>query len=235
MEVHQCPDGLWFNANKKQCQTPAESGCTVTTEVSPTWTTPIEACWGVRPSQTILRPYPGDCNRFIECYGAQSTVMVCPPHLYFNEVRQLCDWPSESGCDGDDDPRCVDGTTSYWPHPECTKYIECYQGQGYTMECPSGLYFDPEDIMCEDPSQSSCGHTEPTIGPTTTKDSNWTPDPICPWPSNERYLFPYPGDCTKFWECAEGERVAMDCPDNLWFNPILLVCDYPYQSGCIYG
>jgi hypothetical protein len=182
--------------------------------------------------------------------------MSCPPHLYFNYERQMCDWPSLSGCDdttgspdpssttpivppttpaGIDDPRCANGNNDYWPDVDCTKFIECYQGWGYLMDCPSGLYFNPDDKNCEDPSQSGCGYTPPTPNPwTTTKDPDWTPDPDCPWPSNDRYLFPYPGDCTKFLECVVGEKTVANCPDGLWFNPTLLVCDYPYHSGCIY-
>jgi hypothetical protein len=79
------------------------------------------------------------------------------------------------------------------------------------------------------------GYIPPTADPgTTTNDPDWKPDPDCPWPSNDRYLFPYPGDCTKFLECVLGEKTVVDCPDGLWFNPTLLVCDYPYHSGCIF-
>lgn len=58
---------------------------------------------------------------------------------------------------GIDDPRCADGNNDYWPDVDCTKFIECYDGWGYLMECPSGLYFNPDDKHCEDPSISGCG------------------------------------------------------------------------------
>ncbi|EFA00422.1 peritrophic matrix protein 5-A precursor [Tribolium castaneum] len=257
-ETHTCPDNLWFNSVEKRCTDPSSSGCGEhSSSVEPTWSTPNPICWGVLPGQTVLRPYPGDCNKFYECYGSRQTEMNCPPHLYFNEARQMCDWPDVSGCDdttetpnpnptstitppttpsGNDDPRCANGNNDYWPDPDCTKFVECYHGHGYIMDCPSGLYFDSVDKKCEDPSEADCGRTTPTPDPwTTTKSSDWTNDPDCPFPSADRYLFPYPGDCTKFLECWNGEKVAQECPAGLWFNPNLLVCDYPYHSGCKYG
>jgi hypothetical protein len=38
--------------------------------------------------------------------------------------------------------------------------------------------------------------------------------------------FPHP-DCTKFYKCLNGEAFEMECPDDLYYNPTLQVCDYP--------
>lgn len=66
-----------------------------------------------------------------------------------------------------------------------------------------------------------------------TPPPNWTIDPDCR--NSDSYLFPYPGDCTKYYECANSQKIEMDCPSGLWFNPTLTICDYPYQAGCEWG
>lgn len=104
------------------------------------------------------------------------------------------------------------------------------------MDCPNELYYNSDQKKCVILSESDCGKTDtPTRGTTTERPTNWTPDPDCPYPESEGWLFPFPGDCTKFYECAEGRKVEMTCPDNLWFNNEIKECDYPYQSGCTWG
>ena len=39
-------------------------------------------------------------------------------------------------------------------------------------------------------------------------------------------------DCTGFYD-EEGNLIY--CPDGLWFNPTLEVCDWPSESGCEVG
>jgi hypothetical protein len=252
-----CQPGLWFHSGLKKCVAPEESDCMGFT--TPPWTTPHPICWGVRPSETVLKPYEGDCRKYWQCIGADMTLQDCPNYLLFDESRQLCDFPETVNCDdttrtpdpwttrppttrnpttpADNDPRCTGQGLSYWSHPiYCNKYIECYNGGSYEMNCPAGLYFSQEKRHCVNPSESECGRTEPpTHGPTSERPTDWTPHPDCPWPESEGKLMPYPGDCTKFYECAEGKKVAMNCPDALWFNPSILECDYPYQAGCQWG
>ncbi|CAH1371910.1 unnamed protein product [Tenebrio molitor] len=56
-----------------------------------------------------------------------------------------------------DDPRCIDGNTSFWPHPrDCNKYIECYQGDSYEMACPTNTYFSDEYKKCTNADESEC-------------------------------------------------------------------------------
>ncbi|MFE0757138.1 carbohydrate-binding module family 14 protein [Inquilinus sp. NPDC058860] len=47
--------------------------------------------------------------------------------------------------------------------------------------------------------------------------------------------YPNPETCTAFCYCVWGESVWTDCPDGLFFNPELKVCDWPQNSGCKIG
>ena len=41
-----------------------------------------------------------------------------------------------------------------------------------------------------------------------------------------------PVDCSKFYMCAHNVPFEMNCPEGLWFNTKLNVCDYPGYVAC---
>jgi hypothetical protein len=101
------------------------------------------------------------------------------------------------------------------------------------MNCPGGLYFSQEKRRCVNRSESECGRPKPpTHGPTSQRPTDWTSHPDCPWPESEGKLMPYPGDCTKFYECAEGKKVAMNCPGGLYFSQEKRRCVNRSESEC---
>lgn len=46
--------------------------------------------------------------------------------------------------------------------------------------------------------------------------------------------FPHP-DCTLYYQCEHGIPHVRNCPNGLWFNALLDVCDWPSSSGCVAG
>jgi len=44
------------------------------------------------------------------------------------------------------------------------------------------------------------------------------------WPAG---TYPYPSDCRKYVNCANGVTNVMNCPANTVFNPTIKVCDHP--------
>lgn len=61
-------------------------------------------------------------------------------------------------------------------------------------------------------------------------------DPRCPLINPEYVIhLPHDYDCTLFYKCDWGNRVLFECPDGLYFNAELEVCDWPEDSGCIPG
>ncbi len=59
--------------------------------------------------------------------------------------------------------------------------------------------------------------------------SSYAP-PDCPPPNDGAVaLFPCPEDCSKFWECDNGNPVLMHCPDGLCYNSELQVCDFVWN------
>ena len=76
--------------------------------------------------------------------------------------------------------------------------------------------------------------TATTITVSTTTTSS-TPGPgECPPPGerNDTVLLPDPTNCSNFFSCSNGVPILMHCPDGLYFNDELDVCDWPQDAGC---
>ena len=55
---------------------------------------------------------------------------------------------------------------------------------------------------------------------------------ICPDSSDEITFLPSPIDCTKFYVCVDSIPIEMSCPEGLWFDSKLNVCNYPQNATC---
>lgn len=51
-------------------------------------------------------------------------------------------------------------------------------------------------------------------------------------PNGFNGIKPHLTDCSKFLSCANGRTFEMDCGPGTLFNPILSVCDHPYNVEC---
>ena len=60
--------------------------------------------------------------------------------------------------------------------------------------------------------------------------------PICPQGNPDiTYLYPYPDDCRKFYECDNGMLSIYNCPDGLLFCTERGACEYADSPACSYG
>lgn len=58
--------------------------------------------------------------------------------------------------------------------------------------------------------------------------------PQCPSVDPIDYTIQYPAEsCTEFYKCENGVPVLYECPNALFYNAQLEVCDYPERSGCV--
>jgi len=151
-------------------------------------------------------PNPEDCGSFCKCDWGKPVWFACPPGLHFNPVLEVCDWPENAGC--------VPGGE---PEPEVTT-----PGAGVTT--PGGGNTTP-----------GSGNTTPGGGGTTSAP-NGCEKVKCP-STNEGNAthWPNPEDCGSFCKCDWGKPVWFACPPGLHFNPVLEVCDWPENAGCVPG
>lgn len=108
----------------------------------------------------------------------------------------------------------------------------------------------PYDSQASRPNYGSTGYDEQTIqynsqssrpiqgfysqnqqlllGPTSSDEQ--LDSPKCPEGGAGLYTHPY--DCSKFLNCANGLTYIQDCAPGTLFNPVLKVCDFPYNVRC---
>lgn len=140
------------------------------------------------------------------------------------------------------DPQCSGNGTHYVQDShDCHKFFECDNGVLKNFTCPAGLFFNPELSICDWNQPQGCvnskfmslkrninrNSTKTTTIPPTTPIPN---DPLCS--TNATHYLPDPNDCHKFFECDNGMLKNFTCPDGLFFNPVLSVCDWKKPSSC---
>ena len=54
-------------------------------------------------------------------------------------------------------------------------------------------------------------------------------------PLNYTVLLPNSENCSTFFSCSNGVAILMHCPDGLYFNDKLDVCDWPQNVQCGHG
>lgn len=60
----------------------------------------------------------------------------------------------------------------------------------------------------------------------------YVPARVCPAVDGTLPVYIPHEDCTKFYECSNGVPYLFNCPENLFFNPNLNVCDYIFRANC---
>ena len=103
--VRDCPAGLEWNDNKKECDYPANSTCPKDAMAS-AFMCPSEdiAATGCKGPKDCLYAYSGSCNKFIQCIvnkdGITATpkIVTCPSNLVWNDNTKDCAAPGHGTC-----------------------------------------------------------------------------------------------------------------------------------------
>ncbi|KAJ8970581.1 hypothetical protein NQ314_001105 [Rhamnusium bicolor] len=112
---------------------------------------------------------------------------------------------------------------------DCSKYWECYQGARYTMSCQQGLEYN--DVKHRIYVVVYPIYPHDPYDPDAPQEK-WQPDIRCPFPSDELTRTKYQGDCERYWECYQGARYTMWCPQGLEYNDVEHRCDAPEIAKC---
>lgn len=107
---------------------------------------------------------------------------------------------------------CSPDNVDFLPHPsDCTKYVWCYYGTPYVIDCQDGLWFSPSEKRCVQPVSSGCATT--TVPPWTTPDGSVCEDV----PEGEIVLKRCTCGCLYFWECQGKKATLKECEFKLYF------------------
>ncbi|XP_072384948.1 uncharacterized protein [Diabrotica undecimpunctata] len=195
-------------------------------------------------------PDTSNCSIYYECIRGHQYQLVCPPGLLFNTDTNYCDVAEYVNCnDNTKDPLCpsAQGSSNVVYSEDCSKFYRCVDGKKQLNNCPENMYFNSKTSGCDYMDNVDCGSvpaptipsaatessaatsspSTPTVVPTTTGPI----DPTCPASSGIIKIVD-PDDCSKYYECNQGSKSLKSCPENLYFNPETLQCDYMDNVDC---
>ncbi|XP_064214349.1 uncharacterized protein LOC655370 isoform X2 [Tribolium castaneum] len=203
--------------------------------------------------------YEASCNQYLNCWKGRGYVQNCAPGTLFNPKTLECDFPEKVYCISG--PRqsilrqeksakikqigCPKEFSGLIPnYTDCSKFINCVSGIENFMDCPPGTLFDINKNICDFPYKATCfngkNHQEINSKLDFAKTSSrYTQEGQlsyrhnevrCPYGSDG--IHPHPNDCSKFLNCANGITYIQDCSPGTLFNPLLKICDFPYNVRC---
>nr|CAI5856018.1 unnamed protein product [Callosobruchus analis] len=228
----------WTTSSTKPTVWWSTSSTTTTTtnppSTSPWWTTATTK----RPSKPTTTPRPSSSST------TESPSTVIPP----TSVVQP-DLPPPSS--DQSPPSCQPG--QYLPDPyNCNAFYRCVLGEPKKQYCAGGLHWNRNKNICDWPREAKCetaseaSHSKPsTTKPTTRRPSSST---TSSWqhhqsstttpkaPSSSKCNSPgsyYPhSDCTKFYVCLGGLKIAQQCAPGLRYDPRRHMCDWSSKVPC---
>ncbi|XP_039230208.1 uncharacterized protein LOC6532617 isoform X3 [Drosophila yakuba] len=202
------------------------------------------------PHFTGLVAYPHDCHRYVNCFNGSPTIQTCSPGTLFNDRSLVCDHPSNVVCSSaqssstrlgrlrqlDGEPKCPPGVNGLQPHPtDCSKFLNCANGQAFIMDCAPGTAFSPASLVCVHKDLAKCATgtetgTETGAGGAETFGPGYSsavPSADLGCPPGTRGLRPHPHDVHKYLRCGIGVNPQVEqCPPGHTFDGFSSVCVY---------
>ncbi|KAJ8956326.1 hypothetical protein NQ318_015064, partial [Aromia moschata] len=112
------------------------------------------------------------CNQFLNCWKGRGQAQNCAPGTLFNPKSLECDFPNKVQCiTGPREntllgarsqkalvqPQCPKEFTGLIPnYTDCSKFISCNAGQGFSIDCPPGTLFDINQNVCDFSYKAAC-------------------------------------------------------------------------------
>ncbi|CEF70986.1 Chitin binding domain-containing protein [Strongyloides ratti] len=193
----------------------------------------------------------GCSERFWTCRGSTGYLMNCPDGLYFNPLRNQCQYIQNVDlCKSDahrdslvpqravDEFSCLGKKDGFYTKGYCDgNYIRCIDGHLYNHRCPSNLEFDDKLIACVDRKEVQHCRTVRRMsfnsyqkknkfqcnGKNCQKDNSSEVD--CSILPDGTY--PPNGLLCKdfFYQCTSGKSTFMKCPKDLLYSTEMQQCD----------
>ncbi|CAK1549046.1 unnamed protein product [Leptosia nina] len=100
-----------------------------------------------------LLPHETDCTKFYQCDKGQKVLKECAPGKHFNAKLQICDCPSNAGCEN----KCKNCHVPHWRDEiECNKFWRCVGEKQVLYTCPEGLYYNEARQTCDFKCNVNC-------------------------------------------------------------------------------
>jgi len=155
-----------------------------------------------------------DCTKYYQCSNFEPILSECGPELYFNPALGYCDYPENV-------PECIGGTRP--PTGNTT------DGPG-----PVTSTMAPGTTVTEDWITISSAHpTEETSGTTSgaiSSPGSTSGPSLCP--EEGVVSVAYPGNCSLYYLCVNGNPTVMACAEGLLFDDVLGKCNLAEEVNC---
>ncbi|XP_073842048.1 tequila isoform X2 [Musca autumnalis] len=171
---------------------------------------------------TVFNPETLECDRpdKVKCAaglpGSQAQTKTTHGHLTQsatspNRAGRYIDEATESV-----DMLCPAGSQGLEPHPtDCTKFINCANGNVHIQECGPGTAFSIPMKVCDFKDKVDCsGRTETADSHVHVQDRELG---VSCGPGTFG-IYPHPQDCHKFMRCSNGRIAIENCPPGQVFS-----------------
>lgn len=239
--VKNCPSDLHFNPQLKVCDWPYSAGCQGYPTLQPAFEddeVPCDLC------ESCFIPVGNDCASYIFCRNGTGYKLRCTESLLFNPKIEACDVASNVDCPNPPKTRCQKAN-GLFPAEECSQFIHCSNGIAYLKDCPDGLNFNAQTLVCDWPESAKCGDipNDPTKSPDDIRNAT-IPDGVSNATkpdSGHEYnrtcdcdccFLPNSNDCSKYFLCLDGYMHEGHCSRGLLFNPTIGNCDLAERVTC---
>lgn len=115
-------------------------------------------------------------------------------------------------------PECNPNIVTWHPHPlTCTSYVICYHGNPIERPCAPGLHYNRVMEQCQWPHLAQCDIRSgcPAV------DDHLKP-----------VFLPNESDCSRYYVCFEGNRIARECAADLWWDVQYQWCTFGDDVTC---
>jgi len=162
----------------------------------------------------VYVPHPTDCSLYYQCIGSNPTLMSCPDGLYFDSSLNVCNWP---------------------------QFVDCDNGSTEKPETTTDSITTTADLNVTTTITAENETTTAGVNGTYRFKRSLDFDVTCPdYSATDGYAvyIPHPTNCSLYYQCVSNnnyEPTLMSCPDGLYFDSSLNVCNWPQFVDCQNG
>ncbi|XP_053611407.1 chondroitin proteoglycan-2-like [Plodia interpunctella] len=253
--VRNCSSILYFNPETQECDWPANVDCSKDDDLN----NDVSRCSSGKVEGQFFAHE--NCSKYYRCVQGNLIEHTCHLGLLYNNEISQCDWPYNVDCKGvtqnpdETEPPVTESekpNTDITPSPddsnenksdeesskEESKSQEDSSVEDSSDESHSSKSDSDEDSDSEsDSTESNSNEGESSVEDISKEDSTEEAieenvvNRICALENSEGLLIPHE-DCRKFYICAGGKPVIMNCPTGLYFDADTEQCNWHRNIYC---
>ncbi|XP_060521021.1 mucin-2-like isoform X2 [Cylas formicarius] len=242
--LQNCTDDLHFNPTLNVCDWPQDAGCvsgeantnaTTSSQTKVTEAVTTTSVGGESTTEILTTDYSTSPNvndlTTTEIWNIESTTEeAVTTELLPSQTNEVDDETTTNDAQTTEDINSSESTEKSTTEEEQT--TTDVEDISTTTELP---YSTTENDLFTTDAESESDVSEETTNIELTTEPSIPNEPECPAVDGDYPTYIPHEDCSKFWQCSNGEAYLHNCPDELHFNPTLNVCDWPENAGCTGG